>query len=341
MKAATKFLSALLALGALAISLPAAAFAQSSKPLSYQYTYELLFDGYDAMSLSPGDTGTLTAPALPEGAVYWLSNTTHVQPGDTFTYDSLDDWLCPGVDFDANKTTGAYFVPVYDRNGVTVHYINAGTAITETVPVGGTTTVPTEIDGRAVAYWQTKDGSVRVCTPNTLTYDDFFWRMDVQRSMIELYAVYADEADTGTAAETPANSTVTAPAQAAPQQTGEPAAPVDTRTDQEKEIDEAKANGTWGIEYTTCQKCGYHNWTRQGNVYVCDTCGNTTDTVVSAKGVKGYVDSTAAAPAPQYATAQEAQAAADKREADYAAAVEAYRKQSAAGEAAYLASLKR
>ena len=93
--------------------------------------------------------------------------------------------------------------------------------------------------------------------------------------------------------------------------------------------------------YSTCQKCGYHNWTRQGNVYVCDTCGNTTDTVVSAKGVKGYVDSTAAAPAPQYATAQEAQAAADKREADYAAAVEAYRKQSAAGEAAYLASLKR
>ena len=32
--------------------------------------------------------------------------------------------------------------------------------------------------------------------------------------------------------------------------------------------------------YTTCQKCGYHNWTRQGNVYVCDTCGNTTTTVV-------------------------------------------------------------
>ena len=68
-------------------------------------------------------------------------------------------------------------------------------------------------------------------------------------------------------------------------------APVDTRTAQQREIDEAKANGTWGIEYTTCQKCGYHNWTRKGNVYVCDTCGNETTTVVSANGVKGYVNS--------------------------------------------------
>ncbi len=76
---------------------------------------------------------------------------------------------------------------------------------------------------------------------------------------------------------------------------------VDTRTEQQKkEIDEAIANGTWGIEYTTCQKCGYHNWTRQGNVYVCDTCGNTTTTVVGPKGVKGYVGSGAiAAVAPK------------------------------------------
>lgn len=74
------------------------------------------------------------------------------------------------------------------------------------------------------------------------------------------------------------------------------AAPVDTRTAQQKEIDEAKANGTCGIEYTTYLKCGYHNWTRKGNVYVCDTCGNETITVVSAKGVKGYVGSGAIAP---------------------------------------------
>lgn len=132
-------------------------------------------------------------------------------------------------------------------------------------------------------------------------------------------------------------------------QSSEPAVTVDTRTEQQKEIDEAIANGTWGIEYTTCQKCGYHNWTRQGNVYVCDTCGNTTTEVVSAKGVKGYVGSgaiAAVAPGktvddtPKYATAKEAQAAADKREAAYAAAVAAFQKQIAEQNAAYLASLK-
>ena len=122
---------------------------------------------------------------------------------------------------------------------------------------------------------------------------------------------------------------------------------VDTRTEQQKEIDEAIANGTWGIEYTTCQKCGYHNWTRQGNVYVCDTCGNTTTTVVGPKGVKGYVGSgaiaavapKASAPETRYATAAEAQAAADKREAAYAAAVAAFQKQIDAQNAAYLAAL--
>ena len=112
-------------------------------------------------------------------------------------------------------------------------------------------------------------------------------------------------------------------------------------------FDEAKANGTWGIEYTTCQKCGYHNWTRKGNVYVCDTCGNETTTVVSAKGVKGYVGSgaiapvanKAAAPETRYANAKQAQAAADAREAAYAAAVAAFQKQIAANEAAYLAAI--
>ena len=99
------------------------------------------------------------------------------------------------------------------------------------------------------------------------------------------------------AAETPAATG--APSAAAAVST----APVDTRTAQQREIDEAKANGTWGIEYTTCQKCGYHNWTRKGNVYVCDTCGNETTTVVSAKGVKGYVGSGAIAPVANKAAA--------------------------------------
>lgn len=83
------------------------------------------------------------------------------------------------------------------------------------------------------------------------------------------------------AAETPAASS--APSAAAAVST----APVDTRTAQQREIDEAKANGTWGIEYTTCQKCGYHNWTRKGNVYVCDTCGNETTTVGERQGRQG------------------------------------------------------
>ena len=135
---------------------------------------------------------------------------------------------------------------------------------------------------------------------------------------------------------------------AAPSASSEDNTPaVDTRTAQQKEIDEAIANGTWGIEYTTCQKCGYHNWTRQGNVYVCDTCGNTTTTVVGPKGVKGYVGSgaiaavapKASAPETRYATAAEAQAAADKREAAYAAAVAAFQKQIDAQNAAYLAAL--
>lgn len=166
---------------------------------------------------------------------------------------------------------------------------------------------------------------------------------------IDIVACAPDYAEPEKTPEQPAvtpaaNSTEAAAAVSAP--AAETAAPVDTRTAQQREIDEAKANGTWGIEYTTCQKCGYHNWTRQGNVYVCDTCGNTTTTVVGPKGVKGYVGSgaiapvaNAAAPETRYATAAQAQAAADKREAAYAAAVAALQNQIAAQNAAYLASL--
>lgn len=83
------------------------------------------------------------------------------------------------------------------------------------------------------------------------------------------------------------------------------------------------------------------------NVYVCDTCGNETTTVVSANGVKGYVGNGAiapianksAAPETRYATAKQAQDAADAREAAYAAAVVAFQKQIAANEAAYLAAI--
>ena len=180
-----------------------------------------------------------------------------------------------------------------------------------------------------------------IAVPNALTYDDLFWRIhaDELDYNLNLYAIFEDDA----ASTTPAQ-----PAETAPAASSEDNTPVvDTRTAQQKEIDEAIANGTWGIEYTTCHKCGYHNWTRQGNVYVCDTCGNTTTTVVGPKGVKGYVGSgaiaavapKASAPETRYATAAEAQAAADKREAAYAAAVAAFQKQIDAQNAAYLAAL--
>ena len=121
---------------------------------------------------------------------------------------------------------------------------------------------------------------------------------------------------------------------------------VDTRTEQQKQIDEAKANGTWGSEYTTCTACGTHNWTHVGEVYVCDNCGHETTSVKGPDGVKGYVGSTSAssaaqaAPQTRYASAAEAQAAADQREAAYAAAIAALQRQVAMREAAYAASIR-
>ena len=219
-----------------------------------------------------------------------------------------------------------------------------------------TIVMPTEYEGYQLSYLELlgKDGSYvmdihpGISLPvSTLiemsgaTEDEYGW------TVVDIYARLPEDYK-----DTVANQPTMTPAPAAPETTA--AAPaedntpaVDTRTEQQKEIDEAIANGTWGIEYTTCQKCGYHNWTRQGNVYVCDTCGNETTTVIGPKGVKGYVGSgaiaavapKASAPETRYATAAEAQAAADKREAAYAAAVAAFQKQIDAQNAAYLAAL--
>ena len=132
------------------------------------------------------------------------------------------------------------------------------------------------------------------------------------RSFVKIAEATVTVTDGSAAPDTPSVDTPSTDNKAAetPAVTGAPSAAaavstatVDTRTAQQREIDEAKANGTWGIEYTTCQKCGYHNWTRKGNVYVCDTCGNETTTVVSAKGVKGYVGSGAIAPVANKAAA--------------------------------------
>ncbi|WP_302150079.1 hypothetical protein [uncultured Gemmiger sp.] len=342
----SKIFAVALSVAALAVSVPVSAFAKSSKPLSYLYTYQLTFDGYDTMSLSPDDSGTITAPALPEGAQYWQCNGKHVMPGEQFSYDQLDDWLCPSVDIDdgtgTHRTTGAYFMAITGDTAY-VHYYADDTAVkTDAVFDGGVSEVPSTVNGKAVAYWATADGGFSIYTPATLSYDELFWHIHVEEmgNNLNLYAVFGDGSTPA-----PAPQPVVTETPAASTEDNTPA--VDTRTEQQKEIDEAIANGTWGIEYTTCQKCGYHNWTRQGNVYVCDTCGNTTTTVVGPKGVKGYVGSgaiaavapKASAPETRYATAAEAQAAADKREAAYAAAVAAFQKQIDAQNAAYLAAL--
>ena len=115
------------------------------------------------------------------------------------------------------------------------------------------------------------------------------------------------------------------------------AAPVDDHG----EIAQAKADGSWGAEYTTCPACGYHNWTASSLGYVCDTCGHIAATVKSDAGVKGYTaPAPAAPPASQVASAQtmaEAQAANDA----YLAAIRALQEHVAQREAAYLASLGR
>lgn len=115
------------------------------------------------------------------------------------------------------------------------------------------------------------------------------------------------------------------------------AAPVDDHG----EIARAKADGSWGAEYTTCPACGYHNWTAGSLGYVCDTCGHIVATVKSGAGVKGYTaPAPAAQPASQVASTQtvaEARAANDA----YLAAIRTLQDQVAQREAAYLASLGR
>ena len=193
-----KIIAVTLGVAALAVSVPVSAFAKSSKPLSYLYTYQLTFDGYDTMSLSPDDTGTITAPALPEGAQYWQCNGKHVMPGEQFSYDQLDDWLCPSVDIDdgtgTHRTTGAYFMAITGDTAY-VHYYADDTAVkTDAVFDGGVSEVPSTVNGKAVAYWATADGGFSIYTPATLSYDELFWHIHVEEmgNNLNLYAVFGD-----------------------------------------------------------------------------------------------------------------------------------------------------
>lgn len=253
----------------------------------------------------------LAVSAFAEGGNYVLNSAT-IKVGGTWTLtvpsSSIYDW-------DLSSEYISYGHNMADKKGV-LKYVSTQT-------VG---------DTNVITYEAVMPGTCTVTLTNRSTF-----------------AKVATATVTVTGADTADKGQQTTPAGSASAAKGEAAAPAaDSRTAQQKEIDEAKANGTWGTEYTTCPECGFHNWTRKGNVYVCDTCGHETTTVVGPDGVKGYVGSgaiapvsgKAAAPETRYATAQQAQAAADQREADYAAAVAALQKQLAAKEAAYLAAVK-
>ena len=266
--------------------------------------------------------------------VYSISDAT-ISVGQTwsFSYSGYMDWLLSSEYIEHGPNMA-------DTEGV-LKYVSTETTgrmttVTYEAMMPGTCTVTlmdrSFIGGEIDKATVTVTGAGDTTKPDDTKTDDTTKADDTK----------ADDTAKGDNAKT---DTVKPAAPAASSEDNTPA--VDTRTAQQKEIDEAIANGTWGIEYTTCQKCGYHNWTRQGNVYVCDTCGNETTTVVGPKGVKGYVGSgaiaavapKASAPETRYATAAEAQAAADKREAAYAATVAAFQKQIDAQNAAYLAAL--
>ena len=266
--------------------------------------------------------------------VYSISDAT-ISVGQTwsFSYSGYMDWLLSSEYIEHGPNMA-------DTEGV-LKYVSTETTgrmttVTYEAMMPGTCTVTlmdrSFIGGEIDKATVTVTGAGDTTKPDDTKTDDTTKADDTK----------ADDTAKGDNAKT---DTVKPAAPAASSEDNTPA--VDTRTAQQKEIDEAIANGTWGIEYTTCQKCGYHNWTRQGNVYVCDTCGYETTTVVGPKGVKGYVGSgaiaavapKASAPETRYATAAEAQAAADKREAAYAAAVAAFQKQIDAQNAAYLAAL--
>ncbi|WP_291212159.1 hypothetical protein, partial [Gemmiger sp.] len=199
-KSASKLLATLLTVAALAVCVPVSAFAKSSKPLSYLYTYRLNFDGYDTMSISPDDTGYLTVPALPDGYAYWMCNGRHFTPGQQLTYDSLDDWMCPGVDLDDDLGHGryisSYFMPMTGET-VFVHYYTDITAVKiDAVSVGGSTEVPATADGKKVVEWANADKTIRIAVPNTVSYDDMFWHCNVDESdyNLNLYAIFEDDA---------------------------------------------------------------------------------------------------------------------------------------------------
>ena len=264
------------------------------------------FKALAAMAAAALMTCTLALGVFADNAPsYSLSNAT-LRVGQTYTF-SAHYTLEPDIP-EGDYTTGGPSRP--DTPGV-LKYVSAS-----------------ELDENGVRTYTYQAMMPGTCTINLRSS---FKTIASATITVTDGSTVAPTADAKTSADISATDSTAAPA-------------ADTRTEQQKQIDEAKANGTWGSEYTTCTACGTHNWTRVGEVYVCDNCGHETTSVKGPDGVKGYVGGTSAsstaqtAPQTRYASAAEAQTAADQREAAYAAAVAALQRQVAQREAAYLAA---
>lgn len=323
-----KAIAGIAAAGMMATCLPVAAFAATGD------TYHFSFSNGSSQDLAPG--GSMTFPASKYDYGYWITLQGHggytynYYPGDTLPYDAVDQW------FTADGITSCYAAEGNPRS-ITINYqIDGNTVLTET----DTATFPGSVDGQSVEAWTTDSGDTYTASSKSLNHDRLFYYLgdntgdsgtttpDDKGDVVAPDKDNTGKDNTSTGSNKGNGTTTTTPT--APRKNVE--------VSEHGEIAAAIANGTWGNEYTVCTSCGYHNWTRKGNVYVCDHCGHEVLTVKGADGVKGYAG-TLAGNEPQYASTSEAQAAAEKREAAYAASIAALQAQVAAREAAYAASL--
>lgn len=337
-----KAIAGIAAAGMMATCLPVAAFAATGD------TYHFSFSNGSSLDLAPG--GSMTFPASQYDYGYWItlqghgSYTYNYYPDTIVPYDAVDQW------FTAEGITSCYAAEGNPRS-ITINYqIDGSTVLTET----DTATFPGNVDGQSVEAWTTDSGDTYTASSKSLNHDRLFYYLgdDIHDNVLTLKATSASTPDDGkddNKGDNTGDSGTTTPDDkgdvVAPDKdntgttTTTPTAPrKNVEVSEHGEIAAAIANGTWGNEYTVCTSCGYHNWTRKGNVYVCDHCGHEVLTVKGADGVKGYAG-TLAGNEHQYASTSEAQAAAEKREAAYAASIAALQAQVAAREAAYAASL--
>lgn len=330
-----KAIAGIAAAGMMATCLPVAAFAATGD------TYHFSFSNGSSQDLAPG--GSMTFPASQYDYGYWITLQGHggytynYYPGGTLPYDAVDQW------FTADGITSCYAAEGNPRS-ITINYqIDGNTVLTET----DTATFPGSVDGQSVEAWTTDSGDTYTASSKSLNHDRLFYFLgdDIHDNVLTLKATTASTPDDGKGDDKgdvvapDKDNTSTGSNKGNGTTTTTPTAPrKNVEVSEHGEIAAAIANGTWGNEYTVCTSCGYHNWTRKGNVYVCDHCGHEVLTVKGADGVKGYAG-TLAGNEPQYASTSEAQAAAEKREAAYAASIAALQAQVAAREAAYAASL--